>query len=55
MVGRKDLWVALRFHLKEGHISKQEYNTYKGQILKGEEDACIRGLKRKGLIKEVED
>jgi len=35
----------------EGKITFQEYSTYKGQIKSGNEEACITGMKRKGLIK----
>lgn len=49
-----ELWCALRLLKKHKAITRQEFNTYKGQILSGNPDACIRGLKRKGLIKEIE-
>ena len=52
MTGRPDLWNALRLLKKNGAITKQEFNTYKGQILSGNEEACIKGLKRKKLIME---
>ena len=35
---------------KEGRINKQELRTYKGQILHGDEEAALVGLKRKKLI-----
>lgn len=35
---------------KEGRINKQELKTYRGQILHGNEEAAIVGLKRKKLI-----
>lgn len=38
--------------LKEKVINKQQYKTYRGQILSGNEKGCIIGLQRKGLIKE---
>lgn len=50
MKGRSDLWAALRLLRKNRAITSQEFKTYRGQILKGEEDAAIKGLKRKGLI-----
>ena len=31
-------------------INIQEFRTYRGQVLSGNEEGCIRGLKRKGLI-----
>lgn len=50
MKGRTDLWAALRLLKKNRVITSQEFKTYRGQILAGEEDAAIKGLKRKGLI-----
>lgn len=39
--------------LKAGKkITLQQYRTYKGQVLSGNIDGCIKGLKRKRLIKE---
>lgn len=35
---------------KDGRISQQEFRTYKGQVLSGDESGCIKGLKRKGLL-----
>lgn len=34
----------------EGKMTFQEYSTYKGQIKAGNEEACIKGLKGKGII-----
>lgn len=31
-------------------INTQEFKTYRGQVLSGNEEGCLRGLKRKGLI-----
>ena len=31
-------------------INIQEFRTYRGQVLSGNTEGCIRGLKRKGLI-----
>ena len=31
-------------------INKQQYKTYKGQVLHGDVGACLLGLKRKKLI-----
>lgn len=45
-----ELWTALRLLRKNSAISKQQYRTYKGQILAGDIEGCIKGLKRKGLI-----
>ena len=36
--------------LKEGSITKQELKTYRGQILHGNEEAALAGLRRKNLI-----
>lgn len=37
--------------LKERNkITAQQYNTYKGQVIHGDEIGCIKGLKRKRLI-----
>lgn len=41
---------VLKQLLKDGKITKQAFRTYKGQVLSGNEDACIVGLKRKKLI-----
>lgn len=35
---------------KERKITLQQFRTYKGQILSGDESGCIKGLRRKGLI-----
>lgn len=53
MKGQADLWAALRLLKKNKVITSQEFKTYRGQILAGEEEGAIMGLKRKGLIKEV--
>jgi hypothetical protein len=34
----------------DNKINIQEYKTYKGQVLSGNEEGCRKGLKRKGLI-----
>lgn len=36
--------------LTERKITQQEFRTYRGQILSGNEEGCIKGLKRKKLI-----
>lgn len=48
--GRPDLWAALRLLRKNNAITATEFRVYRGQILSGDENACIRGLERKGLI-----
>ncbi len=35
---------------KEKKITAQQYKTYKGQAVHGDEIGCIKGLKRKRLI-----
>lgn len=35
---------------KEKKINMQQYRTYKGQVLSGNVEGCIKGLKRKKLI-----
>ena len=37
--------------VKEGRIDRQAYRTYKGQVLSGNEEGCVKGLIRKKLIK----
>lgn len=32
-------------------ISQQQYRTYKGQVLSGDEVGCLKGLTKKKLIK----
>lgn len=36
--------------LRDGKISRQAFRTYKGQVLSGNEEGCLIGLKRKKLI-----
>ena len=36
--------------LKEQRITQQQYRTYKGQVISGNEEGCLIGLKRKRLI-----
>lgn len=35
---------------KDKKINSQQYKTYKGQVVHGDVDACLLGLKRKKLI-----
>lgn len=35
---------------KARKITGQQYKTYKGQVLHGDEEAALVGLRRKGLI-----
>lgn len=41
---------ALKTLLDYGIITRQQYRTYKGQVLAGDIEGCKRGLQRKGLI-----
>jgi hypothetical protein len=36
--------------LQENKITKQAYRTYKGQVISGNIDGCLKGLQRKHLI-----
>ena len=42
--------VLLKRLYKERKITGQQYKTYKGQVLHGEEEAALVGMRRKGLI-----
>lgn len=44
------IWKRLKELKKQNKITLQQYRTFKGQILSGDKDGAIRGLKRKGLI-----
>ena len=35
---------------KQKKINEQAYKTYRGQVLSGDVQACLTGLKRKNLI-----
>ena len=35
---------------KEGKITKQQLKTYRGQILHGDDEAALVGLRRKKII-----
>ena len=37
---------------KQHKITTQEFKTYKGQVLAGDEEGCLKGLKRKKLIEK---
>lgn len=39
---------------KDRKITLQQFNTYRGQVIHGDEIGCIKGLKRKHLIKDEE-
>lgn len=44
----------LRQLLKDRKINQQQFRTYKGQVVSGNEDGCIKGLLRKELITQKE-
>lgn len=44
----------LKMLYKFRKITKQQFNTYKGQVIHGDEIGCIKGLKRKHLITDEE-
>lgn len=46
----KELLKTLKNLLQEGKITKQAYRTYKGQVISGNIDGCLKGLQRKHLI-----
>lgn len=50
---KKETLKVLKQLVTEGRISKQSYRTYRGQVLSGDEEGCIKGLIRKGLMREV--
>lgn len=39
---------------KNNKITIQQFKTYKGQVIHGDEIGCIKGLKRKHLITDTE-
>lgn len=45
-----DTMKMLKKLLSDKKINKQQYRTYKGQVIHGDEIGCITGLKRKHLI-----
>lgn len=45
-----ELIKVLKGLCRENKITVQQYNTYKGQILSGNKEGCIVGLKRKKLL-----
>ena len=42
--------MLLKSMLRDGRISKQQFKTFKGQVIHGDEAGCIRGLKRLNLL-----
>lgn len=46
----KETLRTLKTLLNDNRITKQQYRTYKGQVLAGDVDGCLKGLQRKRLI-----
>ena len=42
--------MLLRSLFRDGRITKQQFKTFKGQVIHGDEAGCIRGLKRLKLL-----
>lgn len=42
----------LKILKRQNKLTMQQYRTYKGQVLSGDVDGCLRGLIRKGFIKQ---
>ena len=36
--------------VKQNKITVQQFRTFKGQVLSGNEEGCLKGLKRLGLM-----
>lgn len=51
-MGAKEIVDLLKSLLKENRINKQQFRTYRGQVLSGNVSACIVGMKRKYLISD---
>lgn len=47
---KMDIWKILINLKKQNKITKQQFRTYKGQILSGDIQGAIKGLERKQLI-----
>ena len=45
-----NIWKLLKDLKKQNKITKQQYRTFKGQILSGDTEGAVKGLKRKQLI-----
>ena len=43
--------ILKRLH-KDKKITRQQFRTYKGQVIHGDAVGCIVGMKRKGLLTE---
>lgn len=49
----KETLRTLKTLLNDNQITKQQYRTYKGQVLAGDVEGCLKGLQRKRLVKGV--
>lgn len=38
--------------LRDRKITQQQWRTFLGQVRSGNEEGCLKGLRRKGLIKD---
>ena len=45
---------TLKALYKDNRITRQQYRTYKGQVLAGDVEGCLKGLQRKKLVKGVD-
>lgn len=45
---------TLKTLLNDNRITKQQYRTYKGQVLAGDIEGCLKGLQKKRLVKGVD-
>lgn len=50
----KETLRTLKTLLNDNRITKQQYRTYKGQVLAGDIEGCLKGLQRKRLVKGVD-
>lgn len=49
-----ELIKILKQLLKDRKITQQQFRTYKGQVIHGDEIGCIKWLKRKHLLTDEE-
>lgn len=45
-----NIWKLLKDLKRQNKITTQQYRTFKGQILSGDIEGAIKGLKRKQLV-----
>ena len=46
----KETLRTLKILLNDNRITKQQYRTYRGQVISGNIEGCIKGLQRKRLV-----